>query len=337
MKRVLYLDFVRIMACIMIIAMHAPIPDTGLSSVVLSTDSVLTASGIGLFIMVSGALLLPVAMPTKEFLKRRLEKVVVPTLLWTLIYWLAAPWVDTVGRGNGLRSFFSIMFSPQFNGVLWFMYMLIGLYLLAPILSAWLQKANRREVEMYLLLWGVTMCYPILPGFVTIDEGNTGMLYYFSGYAGYFLLGYYLRRYAISLPLWGCVLLILLPIGLGAYFKLRGVEVDFYSLFWYLSIITAMASVGWYVIVKNWTPNFKSESKWHRMLVLISNCCFGIYLSHILIMRGLLWHLEWLRGLEGVIQILVTTLLTLIGSFFITWFLSHLPGAGYIIGYKYRK
>ena len=69
-ERVLYLDIIRIIACIMIIAMHAPIPNTGLSSYVLSTDSLLTALGIGLFIMVSGALLLPVNMTTKSFLKK---------------------------------------------------------------------------------------------------------------------------------------------------------------------------------------------------------------------------------------------------------------------------
>ena len=60
-NRVFYLDIIRIFACIMIIAMHAPIPNTGLDSYVLSSISMLTASGIGLFVMVSGALLLPIS------------------------------------------------------------------------------------------------------------------------------------------------------------------------------------------------------------------------------------------------------------------------------------
>lgn len=38
MKRILYLDIIRIVACLMIIAMHAPIPHTGLNSYILSTD-----------------------------------------------------------------------------------------------------------------------------------------------------------------------------------------------------------------------------------------------------------------------------------------------------------
>ena len=73
-SRIFYLDVIRILACVMIVSMHAPIPNTGLNSYVLSTDSLLAAPGVGLFVMVSGALLLPMNMPTKQFLKRRMGK-----------------------------------------------------------------------------------------------------------------------------------------------------------------------------------------------------------------------------------------------------------------------
>ena len=144
-NRILYLDIIRVMACLMIIAMHAPIPNTGLSSYLLSSDSLLTAPGIGLFIMVSGALLLPVSMSTDQFLKKRFSKIACPTFFWTMFYYLVAPYTETVDRGVGIVSFMSILFSPQFNDVLWFMYMLAGLYLLTPVISPWLnRRANRR-------------------------------------------------------------------------------------------------------------------------------------------------------------------------------------------------
>lgn len=336
-SRLLYLDVVRIMACVMIIAMHAPIPGTGLSSVVLSSDSLLTAPGIGLFVMVSGALLLPVRLSTKDFLRRRLGKVIGPTVAWILIYWLAAPWTDGVSRGNGLGSFLSIPFSAQFNGVLWFMYMLVGLYLLAPILSAWLHRASRREVEFYLGIWAVTMCYPLVRDYIVVNESKAGVLYYFGGYAGYFLIGYYLRRYAVQLKLWVCALLIMLPIALAIWCKLHDVQIVFHDLFWYLSILTAMASLAWFLIIHRLIPDFDASSRLHCMVVFISNCCFGIYLSHILVMRGLLWHWEALRQLEGGIQIAATTLLTFTGSLLLTWLVSWLPGAVYIVGFRKNR
>lgn len=336
-ERIIYLDVIRILACLMIIAMHAPIPGTGLWSIVLSSDSLLTAPGIGLFIMVSGALLLPVNFSTKDFLCRRLGKVVWPTVIWTFIYWGVAPWTFAVNRGNGLLSFLSIPFVAQFNGVLWFMYMLIGLYLLAPILSSWLQKASRREVEFYLCVWAVTMCYPLIRDFIVVNESNTGILYYFGGYVGYFLLGYYLRNYAVRMKLWLCALLILLPVALGAYCKIYNVQVDFYDVFWYLSILTALAAIGWFLAVHRVVPEYDDNNCLHRALVLISNCSFGIYLSHVFIMRGLLWHWDVLRQMEGVTQIAVTTILTFVGALLLTWLISYLPGAQYIVGFKSRK
>ena len=321
------------MACLMIVAMHAPIPGTGLDGYVLSIDSLLTAPGIGLFIMVSGALLLPVKMPTKIFLSRRLGKVVWPTIIWTFIYWVMAPCTYTVNRGNGFWSFFSIPFASQFNGVLWFMYMLIGLYLLAPILSAWLVKASKPEVEFYLGLWIVTMCYPLIRGFIGVNESNTGILYYFGGYAGYFLLGYYLKQYVRKTPLWIVCLLFAIPLATAVMMKIENVAVDFYDFFWYLSVLIAMMSIGWFLLFQRYHSQF-DNSGIHRAIVIVSNCCFGIYLSHILVMRGLLWHLQLMQELEGAIQIVVTTTLSFIGSFLLTWLISYLPGAAYIIGYK---
>ena len=337
MKRFLYLDIIRIIACMMIVAMHSPIPDTGLGGVVLASDSLLTAPGIGMFVMVSGALLLPVTLSTKDFLKRRLNKVVLPTLIWSLIYYIVAPWSDTVGRGGGISGFLSIPFSAQFNSVLWFMYMLIGLYLLAPILSAWLIRASQKEVEFYLGLWGITMCYPILRNFVSVNESTTGILYYFGGYAGYFLLGYYLKRYASQIAPWKIVFLFAIPLGLAVVMKVMNVSVDFYDLFWYLSLLIAMMSCGWFIAIRQYSPQYDATSQLHRFIVSVSNCCFGIYLSHIFVMRGLLWHWDVLREMSGMTQIFTTTLLTFLGSLLLTWLISYLPGSAYIIGFKHKK
>ena len=49
-QRVVYLDGLRILACLMIILMHAPHPDVGLSGILLTPISFMTAPGIGLFL-----------------------------------------------------------------------------------------------------------------------------------------------------------------------------------------------------------------------------------------------------------------------------------------------
>lgn len=335
-ERIVYLDVIRILACFMIVFMHAPIPNTGISSHVLIMDSVLTAPGVGLFVMVSGALLLPVNFSTNIFIRKRLFKLVVPSFIWTLLYMVVGLQSGTIAVSGILKSIISIPFSAQFNGVFWFVYMLIGLYLLAPVISPWLERASRKELEVYLGIWGITLCYPLIRNFVFINQGDTGILYYFGGYAGYFLLGYYLRRYFLHLPIMICLFLITLPLIVGTYCKLWGIKVVFFDVFWYQSILTVSASVGWFVIVQRLASlGFLKKSS--HFIAQISNCCFGIYLSHIFVMRTCLWNWEPLQNLWGGIQILVVAILTFFGSFVITWLLSKSPLGGYLVGYRNKS
>ena len=336
MKRVLYLDFIRILSCVMIIAMHAPIPNTGMGSYVLSADSFLTAPGIGLFIMVSGALLLPVNMETMQFLKRRLKKIFFPTLFWTIFYMLVSSCNNELDRTDMFRSLLSIPFSNQFCGTLWFMYMLTGLYLLAPVLSPWLRQVGKKELKFYLFLWSVTMCYPLIRDYIHINESYTGILYYFGGYVGYFVWGYYLRTYVSEWKFWKCLLLLLIPIFIAIVTKVMQIDTNFYDMFWYLSIFVVMMSTAWFMLIKRINIWLEDTYRFHSYIIIISNCCFGIYLIHIFVMRSIIWKWSWMYDI-GYLQILVVTLFTFIGSLFITWLLSFLPWAQYIIGFKRKK
>lgn len=195
--------------------------------------------------MVSGALLLPVKTDYITFIRKRLTRIAIPTLIWTLIY-LALKIYNSESEINIARSIASIPFSAQGNGVLWFIYTLLGLYFLAPILSSWLNKASKRDLRFVLLLWCITLVYPLIDKWIYLNETDTGILYYFTGYAGYFLLGYYLRKYPQDIPIWLCILISgigIITLGLTKYL---GIEIDFYRVFWYLSIFTvSLAIVYW--------------------------------------------------------------------------------------------
>ncbi len=335
-ERILFLDVIRIMACVMIIMMHAPIPGTDIDGHVLITNGLITVPGVGLFVMVSGALLLPVKMPTRVFLKKRLTKILFPAFFWTLVYMTVNLLRAEVTISELPRLLISIPFSAQFNGAMWFIYMLVGLYLLAPIISPWLEKSSKRELEFYLAIWAITLCYPVIRGFVDVNEGSTGLLYYFGGYAGYFLLGFYLRRYTPAIPLVVCCVLIAFPFVAGAYCKLRGINVDFFDVFYYLSILTVCAAIGWFVLLQRVVPSPNSANLSNR-IAMVSNYCFGIYLAHIFVMRSILWRWSVFQELGGGIQIIATTALTFAGSILIAWVLSILPFGAYLVGFKNKN
>ncbi len=68
--------------------MHSPGAFAGQaeSGLFQSTLYYLTAPCIGLFFMVSGALLLPVREDASAFIRKRMMKILCPTLVWTAFY-----------------------------------------------------------------------------------------------------------------------------------------------------------------------------------------------------------------------------------------------------------
>lgn len=327
--RYLEYDLIRCVACLLIIIMHSPIPSSATNELFLSSISYFTAPGIGLFFMVSGALLLPIQTDTSTFLKHRFTKILFPTLFWSLFYLISKAY-----RGqtvDWIHSLLSLPFYAQGNIILWFMYTLMGLYLLSPILSRWLQSCCKKELQFYLLLWVITLCFPILETFLKVNTTITGMLYYFTGYAGYFVLGYYCKNYAETLK-WKWILpLGLLAIAAPICCKLFHIDVDFYKVFWYLSIFVVILCICYFKLGMTLGKHMKPSA----ILTKLSNLSFGIYLSHLFIMRTLLWNWDFIRNIDSYyLQTLVIIILTFVGSALLSFLISLLPGAQYIIGYK---
>ena len=343
-QRILYLDVIRIIACCMIVLMHSPhpYPQAGNPNYVVLIYY-MTAAGIGLFFMVSGALLLPVEMPTMEFLRKRIGKVVLPTLFWSFFYLAVQYLLDEKSLSEIGRAIVSIPFSVQGNGVLWFIYTLVGLYMLAPVISTFLVRSNEKEIRFYLILWGVTLCYPWLKDCLGINESPTGILYYFTGYAGYFVLGYYMKTYEPKIhPILSLLLIVVPVIALAVYAYTGHGHWQSSGRFWYLSIFMVMMCIGWFNLIR-WTCN--KLNNWlmekqcrYNFLVTFSNCCFGIYLIQIFIMRYILWHIDFVVfRFGGLGQIVMTWLLTLSISFLLTYTISYLPFSEYIIGFHHKR
>lgn len=323
-KRDYRLDLLRVIANLMIVLMHSPLPNSA-PGFVLSGISYLTSPGIGLFFMISGALLLGNNLSSKELLKRRFTKILYPTLVWSFFYLVVRTVSNPMPTKEILSTVLSIPFSPQGHGVLWFMYTLAGLYLLTPILSQWLRTASKREVEFYLFLWGITIIYPYLNLFLTVNEDNKGILYYFAGYVGYYILGYYINRY-YKFRIFHVCTAIVISVSIPIFLYSSKMEFDFYSMLWYLSLPVALMAFCWYVMVLRMT------NKYSLMISEIAKLSFGIYLVHFFIMRSFLWKLGFILALPGLIQIPVIAILTFGLSFFVSWIISKLSFSKYIIG-----
>lgn len=89
---------------------------------------------------------------------------------------------------------------PSMAGHLWFMYPLISLYLIMPVVSPWLERASARDERLFLCIFAISTLIPWLVRFVSSDLWGTcfwnpyfGMFYYCSGYLGYLVMAHYIR------------------------------------------------------------------------------------------------------------------------------------------------
>lgn len=243
MDREKWIDWMRVAACLMVMVVHSTEPFYlgGEGSRILTEGDAYWASFfdtfvracVPLFVVASSYLQFPLHYSTGEFLRRRALRVLVPFLCWSIVYALA--WGESV---DNLRSLLL-----NFNyaaGHLWFVYMLVGIYLLMPMLSPWAERVGKRELQFYLLLCFATTLIPFVralaaDGAAPVIYGPTGipnralyplwgeaswntygLFYYLSGFIGYLLLGLYLRRFVGNLS-WGKTLAVALPAWLVGF------------------------------------------------------------------------------------------------------------------------
>lgn len=351
MNREVWIDWMRVTACLMVMTVHSTEPFYlgGEGSLILTqTDArwvslfdTFVRACVPLFVVASSYLQFPLHYSTGQFLKRRVIRVMVPFVVWTLVY--ALYWGEPA---DNLRSLLL-----NFNyaaGHLWFVYMLLGLYLLMPMLSPWAERVGKRELQFYLLLCFLTTLLPLLragygdtppviygptgipnparyPLWGEASWNAYGLFYYFSGFLGYMLLGLYLRRFVGELS-WRRTLTIGLPAWLVGfaicYFGfLWAVEADAKGVFpiegptglaavwettWINDTVSvALMTIGWVLLFRK----FKASGRFfQRILLPISKASYGMYLCHMIVLVAFS---GWLRtslgtGLDGLLGIWTT-------------------------------
>ena len=220
---------------------------------------------------------------------------------------------------------------------MWFMFVLLGLYLITPILSKFVINATRKEVAFYLVVWGITLVLPWASPYSTLYLGISSPLYYVSGYVGYYLLGYYLYTYRPKLRTAICFLFIIVPlVARIIYAFLDGQRSS--DLFWYLSLPVVLMSIAWFSLIQRKCDSISVGARMRKWLTLLSDCTFGIYLVHLFVMRHLLWRIGFIvNGCGWFGQVVFTWILTMAISFSIVYGLSFLPFSEYIIGYHHKS
>jgi surface polysaccharide O-acyltransferase-like enzyme len=162
-----------------------------------------TRWGVPVFVLLSGALLLGRSSQegARDFYRKRASRVLVPLLFWSLAFvlWVA---LKTTLKG-GVPDWASLgrrLLSGQPYYHLWFLYMILGLYLLTPFLRLLFERAPDRQVlQLSLLLFALVGADAVYQS-VQPERGRRFILVWCFDYLPYFCLGGFLARWRGTLP-----------------------------------------------------------------------------------------------------------------------------------------
>lgn len=304
-NRIFYYDMLRTLAILCVILCHTS-PFYNLMGIASPANLIipytlynLATMGVPLFFMISGALLLNKKDSISVFLKKRFTRILYPFLFWIAIILAGVYYIN--GTTYLLDMFLGI---GQFT---WFIWVLMGLYLFIPIFSPFIEKYGIKGVEYYLIFWLITI---ILTALNQYPFGRLDLTL-FSGYFGVLVLGYYLdnkdfkiddnKICTIGLIIFLICLIIMVYLNYANY--VTGFSFDSCE---YLNIITITMASGLYIFIKYLNQLNSLGANIKNAVTSVSMCSYGMYFTHIIVVRPFLLYFNHHSLLEsGIIFIIV--------------------------------
>ena len=264
------------------------------------------------------------AMSVFSFYQKRVMKIAIPFLIWSLFYYI-------YGMSEGhfpvhFKKGLITLFEAKISTHLWFFYILLALYVIVPVIKPLFQNASIQQFHYFFLLWFIQAIF-----FKYLDYRYHFNLYYtmpfVDGYIGYFVLGYYLNQYPIKINRrWPMILFgtgYLYTFGVTTYLTMNNGGRA--SIFWYeyLTVNVLLMAVGLFLLAQY----YLSHRPLPAVLQVFNQVSLGIYLIHPFLMRYVFQ--DTFRSVykmtPGAWPILINYSLTLLSSFIIVYGLSKIP------------
>jgi surface polysaccharide O-acyltransferase-like enzyme len=294
MPKKIWIDYARVAATIAIIVIHVSTvyfiqygKISDLLWISANFISVLSRYAVPLFVMISGALLLGREMEIFEFYKKRTFRLVPAIIFWSLFFICFRYIFESKGNMDTLLLSLKGEFSKSgsFYYHLWYLTMFIFLMLIAPFLNNYLcgKKPEGRQLLMLPIIGAILFALHQTSTMAYILNGK-GFGWYtkFIWFIIYFMMGYIIDQYYHKIKLNKLLVVIALIAVI-----LTGFFVNFYLVAkhnimkdWLVManegvIVFLMALVVFYLF-RSGQHIFKEN----KIIRILSNASFGIYLIH---------------------------------------------------------
>lgn len=199
-----YISILNVLACIGVVILHTF--ETGYTSDANFVFEVLIRAiaycAVPVFFMITGATLIDYRerYDTKTFFKKRLLKVIIPLIIWSIIYFIINFFKGKFSINDlSFKFVFEYFFLVKTNPIFWFFVVIIGIYLAIPVISL-IPQESRRKAFLYIII--ITFVFnQFLPDlFYHLNLNYNYDLKFpltYSGWISFIFIGYYIDKYEI--------------------------------------------------------------------------------------------------------------------------------------------
>lgn len=290
-KRLVYIDVIRTFAMLLVVLAHSCAAilmkrPHNQNWTIANSLVVVTEVAVPLFFMISGSTILnsQKTYSLKYLFTHRLVRVLVPFVVWSIISAIINGLINDHLKLDPMENILLMYHRPVLVAY-WFIYPLITLYLLSPLLKAMVSRVDDGMLTYLLVLWLIMNI--ILPEVVSSTPHEIGV--YFDAYPngrvimsqsiGYFILGYRVTRgkhRRISPWLNSLLIIILMGINIAISFISMDKQYRYLNI---LSVINIpIIAILIYLALRALEPHYP---RWFaRVIEAVAPLTYGIYLMH---------------------------------------------------------
>lgn len=294
----LYVSALNVMACLAVVFLHANgvFGEFSYDSYWVSANIIESVFyfGVPIFFMIPGVTLLDYRLKysTKTFFQKRLKKLFIPFLIWSLF---GLGWEIAMGRiaieSLGPMKIVDSIFNTRYIPIYWFIIAILTMYMCFPVLNV-IEESKKKTTYGYIIMLTVVFNYMLPFLFIVCNTGMTfnGALYMPFGAAHllYPLIAYFIEHYSINKKIRVCIYLSgimgVMCLSAGTFFLSykRGELINTFK--GYQNLPCLLYSVAIFVFVKYTLLPQNVNERIQHLIFKISNLTFGIYLIHIYVL-----------------------------------------------------
>ena len=270
-------DILRVIAMTMVIIIHVSniysrsYGDISMISFYISLIfNTICRISVPIFLMISGALLLDRKFNKDKYIKR-IKRIIILIIVWDIIYLI---W-EYLFFNITYKNLFKLLYEP-YRAHLWFLYIIVGIYIIQPLLRLLMNKIGHNTKIVLLIIW-------IILSTLSLFNIKIAHLSTIFCHSGFFILGKYLYDYAMNKNIKKhkviilVVMIILFGISATSNLIFSLLHDNYFKLFYtYRSPFIIISSMLFFLLI----CNIYTYRRPYKLVLKFSEMSLGFYLIH---------------------------------------------------------